>query len=58
MIREQKKASPLPMIMLVLLVIGAAGVGSYHYIRMKGVKPAAKENQPACTLRSGATNSF
>jgi len=30
MIREQKKASPLPMIMLVLLVIGAAGVGSYR----------------------------
>ena len=43
---EQKKASPLPMIMLLLFVIGAAGVGGYLYIKMKGVKPASKKNQP------------
>lgn len=40
---EQKKASPLPMIMLLLFVIGAAGVGGYLYIKMKGVKPASKK---------------
>lgn len=43
---EQKKASPLPMIMLLLFVIGAAGVGGYLYIKMKGVKPASRKNQP------------
>ena len=43
---EQKKSSPLPMIMLLLFVIGAAGVGGYLYIKMKGVKPASKKNQP------------
>ena len=43
---EQKKASPLPMIMLLLFVIGAAGVGGYLYIKMRGVKPATKKNQP------------
>ena len=43
---EQKKASPLPMIMLLLFVIGAAGVGGYLYIKMKGIKPASKKNQP------------
>ena len=43
---EQKKASPLPMIMLLLFVIGAAGVGGYLYIKMRGVKPASKKNQP------------
>ena len=43
---EQKKTSPLPMIMLLLFVIGAAGVGGYLYIKMKGVKPASKKNQP------------
>ena len=43
---EEKKASPLPMIMLLLFVIGAAGVGGYLYIKMKGVKPASKKNQP------------
>lgn len=40
---EQKKASPLPMIMLLLFVIGAAGVGCYLYIKMKGIKPASKK---------------
>ena len=34
------------MIMLLLFVIGAAGVGGYLYIKMKGVKPASKKNQP------------
>ena len=29
-----------------LFVIGAAGVGGYLYIKMKGVKPASKKNQP------------
>ena len=43
---EQKKTSTLPMIMLLLFVIGAAGVGGYLYIKMKGVKPASKKNQP------------
>ena len=43
---EQKKASPLPMIMLLLFVIGAAGVGGYLYIKMRGIKPASKKNQP------------
>ena len=43
---EEKKASPFPMIMLLLFVIGAAGVGGYLYIKMKGVKPASKKNQP------------
>ena len=43
---EQKKSSPLPMIMLLLFVIGAAGVGGYLYIKMRGVKPASKKNQP------------
>jgi len=43
---EQKKASPLPMIMLLLFVIGAAGVGGYLYIKMRSVKPATKKNQP------------
>ena len=31
---------------LLLFVIGAAGVGGYLYIKMKGVKPASKKNQP------------
>ena len=35
------------MIMLLLFVIGAAGVGGYLYVKMKGVKPASKKNQPA-----------
>ena len=26
--------------------IGAAGVGGYLYIKMKGVKPASRKNQP------------
>ena len=43
-IRDRKKASPLPMIMLLLFVIGAAGVGGYLYVKMKGVKPASKKN--------------
>ena len=43
---EEKKASPFPMIMLLLFVIGAAGVGGYLYVKMKGVKPAFKKNQP------------
>ena len=43
---EQKKTSTLPMIMLLLFVIGAAGVGGYLYVKMKGVKPASKKNQP------------
>ena len=43
---EEKKASPLPMIMLLLFVIGAAGVGGYLYIKMRGIKPASKKNQP------------
>ena len=34
------------MIMLLLFVIGAAGVGGYLYVKMKGVKPASKKNQP------------
>ncbi len=32
--------------MLLLFVIGAAGVGGYLYIKMKGVKPASRKNQP------------
>ena len=36
----------IPIIMLLLFVIGAAGVGGYLYIKMKGVKPASKKNQP------------
>ena len=32
--------------MLLLFVIGAAGVGGYLYVKMKGVKPASKKNQP------------
>ena len=43
---EEQKTSPLPMIMLLLFVIGAAGVGGYLYIKMKGVKPVSKKNQP------------
>ncbi len=31
---------------LLLFVIGAAGVGGYLYVKMKGVKPASKKNQP------------
>ena len=38
--------APLPMIMLLLFVIGAAGVGGYLYIKMRGIKPASKKNQP------------
>ena len=30
---------------LLLFVIGAAGVGGYLYIKMKGVKPASKKNE-------------
>lgn len=36
----------IPIIMLLLFVIGAAGVGGYLYIKMKGVKPASRKNQP------------
>ena len=36
----------IPIIMLLLFVIGAAGVGGYIYIKMKGVKPASRKNQP------------
>ena len=34
------------MIMLLLFVIDAAGVGGYLYIKMRGVKPASRKNQP------------
>ena len=43
---KEKKDSPLPMIMLLLFVIGAASVGGDLYIKMRGVKPASKKNQP------------
>ena len=32
------------MIMLLLFVIGAVGVGGYLYIKMKGVKPASRKS--------------
>ena len=43
---DSKFEKSIPMIMLLLFVIGAAGVGGYLYIKMKGVKPASKKNQP------------
>lgn len=43
---ESNGASKLPLIMLLLFVIGAAGVGGYLYIKMKGGRPASKTEKP------------
>ena len=42
----EKKSSTLPVVMLLLFVIGVAGVGGYLFIKMKGGKPGAKADKP------------
>lgn len=42
----EKKSSTLPVVMLLLFVIGVAGVGGYLFIKMKGGKSGTKADKP------------
>lgn len=44
--KESKENSPLPVIMLLLFVIGAAGVGGFLYIKMKSGLPYKQTENP------------
>lgn len=42
----EQKGSVLPLVMLALFLIGAAGVGGYLFIKMRGGKPGSRTDQP------------
>ncbi len=44
--KKERKSSTLPLVMLLLFVVGAGGVGGYLYIKMKSGNPASKNTKP------------